>query len=58
MVSYESDKGQHGWIQVARGSIDLNGQILNTGDGASLSDEVAIKVTATKQAEVLLFDLP
>jgi hypothetical protein len=58
-VSYEMGKGRSAWIQVARGSIDVNGRSLNAGDGAAISDEqnVTLTGTADKRAEVLLFDL-
>jgi len=49
--------GRHAWIQVARGEISVNGQILDAGDGAAVSDETALTVTAATPAEVLLFDL-
>jgi quercetin 2,3-dioxygenase len=52
--------GRHGWIQVARGSIRANGQSLNAGDGASLSDEQELfieGVSPSTAGEVLVFDL-
>ncbi len=49
--------GRHAWVQVARGSIELNGERLGAGDGASLVDEPAIKLAAGQGAEVLVFDL-
>jgi redox-sensitive bicupin YhaK (pirin superfamily) len=48
--------GRHAWIQVVRGTIDLNGQALERGDGAGVSDEAAL--TLAGHGEVLLFDLP
>lgn len=49
--------GRHAWLQIARGTVTLNGQRLNQGDGAGVSDEASLKVVATEDAEVLLFDL-
>jgi redox-sensitive bicupin YhaK (pirin superfamily) len=49
--------GRHAWIQVARGTIAVNGQPLEAGDGAAVSDETALDVTASSDAEVLVFDL-
>jgi redox-sensitive bicupin YhaK (pirin superfamily) len=49
--------GRHAWVQVARGSIKLNGHPLEVGDGAAFSDERALELTANSDAEVLLFDL-
>jgi quercetin 2,3-dioxygenase len=48
----------HGWLQVARGSVNANGVELNQGDGLELADEKVAKLIAgTDGAEVLLFDL-
>jgi redox-sensitive bicupin YhaK (pirin superfamily) len=49
--------GRHAWIQVARGGITVNGQALDEGDGAAVSDEVELDVDATADSEVLVFDL-
>jgi redox-sensitive bicupin YhaK (pirin superfamily) len=49
--------GRHAWVQVARGSVTLNGQTLAEGDGAALSGESEVALTGTTAAEVLVFDL-
>ena len=52
-------QGRSAWLQVARGSVDVNGQTLVAGDGAALLDEAAVAVTGHgDRAEILLFDLP
>jgi len=56
-AKYSLKPGRHAWVQVARGSIRLNGQKLNQGDGAAVSKETEIRVEAKDPAEVLLFDL-
>jgi redox-sensitive bicupin YhaK (pirin superfamily) len=50
-------KGRHGWVHVATGAIELNGQRLAAGDGAAISDEGALRFTGLEAGEVLLFDL-
>src|SRR5215467_636327 len=35
-------KRRNGWLQVARGSIEANGQRLDAGDGAAVHDEAAL----------------
>jgi redox-sensitive bicupin YhaK (pirin superfamily) len=50
-------EGRHLWIQVARGQIKLNDIRLTQGDGASISDESTINLTALDKAEILIFDL-
>jgi quercetin 2,3-dioxygenase len=56
-VKYELDKGRYAWLQVARGAVELNGQSLNQGDGAAVSEEKTLAIKGTADAEVLLFDL-
>jgi redox-sensitive bicupin YhaK (pirin superfamily) len=49
--------GRHAWVQVARGSIECNGEKLEPGDGAALSEVAAIELAHGRGAEVLVFDL-
>jgi quercetin 2,3-dioxygenase len=53
-------KGRNAWVQVARGTLRCNGQMMKAGDGAALSSEaqVTIEGTTSDDAEVLVFDLP
>jgi redox-sensitive bicupin YhaK (pirin superfamily) len=48
---------RHGWIQVVRGSLRLGGQVLDTSDGAAVSDEPSLRIEALEPAQVMLFDL-
>ncbi|UBF30401.1 pirin family protein (plasmid) [Kovacikia minuta CCNUW1] len=57
-VSHTFGDGRVGWLQVARGAVQLNGQPLTAGDGAAISDEPVITLQgAASDAEVLLFDM-
>jgi redox-sensitive bicupin YhaK (pirin superfamily) len=56
-VTYEMQSGRHAWLQVLRGAVELNGQLLDTSDGAAVSDETRLSIRAKKPAEVMLFDL-
>jgi len=56
-VKHELKPERHAYVQVARGSVTLNGTELEEGDGAAISDEKAVQLTGIKGAEVLLFDL-
>ena len=56
-LTHDLDSGRNAWIQVARGSVDLNGQKLNQGDGAAISGEQLLTLSGLENAEVLLFDL-
>ena len=49
--------GRHAWVQVVSGGVGLNGLELEEGDGAALSEEDAMAITARSAAEVLVFEL-
>lgn len=55
--SLELRPGRHAYVHIARGSAEVNGQPLATGDGAALSGEPRVQVTSAAGAEVLVFDL-
>lgn len=58
-VSHALALGRHGWVQVVRGELELNGQRLAAGDGAAISDEreLTLRGSGPGDAELLLFDL-
>jgi len=56
-VRHELKPERHAFVQVARGSVKLNGTKLVEGDGAAISEEKAVELTGVKDGEVLLFDL-
>ncbi len=51
--------GRYAWVQVAHGAVTVNGQRLEAGDGAAISDEteVVIAGASAERSEILLFDL-
>jgi redox-sensitive bicupin YhaK (pirin superfamily) len=56
-VHYELAQSRHAWLQVVRGALELNGTALSAGDGAAISDEQDLTLTARERTELLLFDL-
>jgi quercetin 2,3-dioxygenase len=56
-VSHEFEKNRYGWLQVAKGAVELNGAKLSQGDGAAISDEQKLTIKGAEDSEVLLFDL-
>lgn len=56
-VTYARPSGRHLWLQVARGAVTACGEALREGDGASTDELAQLEVTATEDAELLLFDL-
>ena len=57
-IAHPLDGKRKGWLHVARGAIRVNDAMLKAGDGAAIEDESALKLAASEQSEVLLFDLP
>jgi quercetin 2,3-dioxygenase len=56
-VTHQLGKDRHAWVQVARGSVTVNGQRFDQGDGAAVSGEPLV-IMAVVPSETLLFDLP
>ena len=56
-VTHTFADNRYGWLQVARGKIRLNDASLNQGDGAAISRESELRISAQGKAEILLFDL-
>lgn len=57
-VAHRFRLGRGGWVQVARGAIQLHGSVLKAGDGAAISDENEIqRVGVSNESDRLLFDL-
>lgn len=56
-VEHQISEGRGAWIQLVRGELHVNGQILQAGDGAQLEKESLLKITAQQDSEFLLFDL-
>jgi redox-sensitive bicupin YhaK (pirin superfamily) len=56
-VDYALAPERHAWLQIARGSVTLDGETLQTSDGAAVSDLTHLRIAAQEPAELLLFDL-
>jgi redox-sensitive bicupin YhaK (pirin superfamily) len=56
-VEHPLGAGRGAWIQVARGSVEVNGKTLSEGDGAAIENETALAIVAKSESEFLLFDL-
>jgi redox-sensitive bicupin YhaK (pirin superfamily) len=58
-IQYALEPARHAWLQVLRGTILVNGNVLEAGDAIAASDEPNLSITATgaDANEVLLFDL-
>lgn len=56
-VTHELLPQRHAWVHVARGSARVNGVLLTAGDGAAISAQPKVEISAESETEVLLFDL-
>ncbi len=57
-ITHNTDQNRSLWLQVARGRVEVNGKVLNTGDGAAITQESELELTAAADnTEILLFDL-
>jgi len=56
-VEHALDPVRYAWIQVARGSVEVNGEKADHGDGVIAVGESSLRIRAAEDAEVLLFDL-
>lgn len=56
-LSFQIEPNRSAWIQMISGSVEVNGQILNTSDGAAVTDERQLNIRASAEAEFLIFDL-
>ena len=58
-LSYPLGKDRHGWLQVIRGEVTVNGKKLNAGDAIAADEEKELQISAEGaiNSELLLFDL-
>ena len=56
-VEYSIDQKRYGWLQVTRGTVEVNGEQAKQGDGVVIVAESSLAIRAVEPAEMLLFDL-
>jgi quercetin 2,3-dioxygenase len=57
-VSLDLVDGRHAWMQLISGSLDVNGETLEAGDGAAVSEEGLLSIASNSDnTEFLVFDL-
>jgi len=57
VVTHVLREGRGAWLQVAKGSLETNGVLLNTGDAISTEEAGVMTFQAVQPTEALLFDL-
>jgi quercetin 2,3-dioxygenase len=56
-VVHELSQGRSAWLHVIEGEATLGDLVLSSGDGAGLTAERAVSLTAREETEILLIDL-
>lgn len=56
--AFELPAGRRAWLQVARGTLSVDGTSLAAGDGARTPGPARLELHGGTDAELLLFDLP
>lgn len=56
-IAYQIREGRGIWIQVVRGEVIVNGQVLESGDALGLEKEQKANILAKESSEIMLFDL-
>ena len=57
-VTHQMKAGRKAYLVPAVGSVTVNGQTVNTRDGAAIAGEDTLEITATDDAEIVLVDVP
>ena len=56
-LTFNADADRYIWIQLAKGSLSVNGEALKAGDGVAIHAVSELRMSTTQGAEFLLFDL-
>jgi len=56
-AGFDLGPGRAAWVQVVGGEVTANWTRLNAGDGAAIEGEPRVDISASKDSEVLVFDL-
>lgn len=54
---HELSPGRSAWLHIVEGEVTLGDFVLGTGDGAGMTVEPAVSLTAREESEILLVDL-
>ena len=56
-IDYAFDGSRSGFLQVVRGTVEIDGEQLSAGDAVATQDQRAFSVRAIEESELLLFDM-
>jgi len=57
-VQHTLAQGRTAYVHVIRGKVEVNGEVLTTGDALKVKDETLLEFKNAEAVEFLLFDLP
>ena len=55
--TFDVAPGRYAWIHVAKGSVQVNGEVLRAGDAAAIDRAGKVEIVGQDTGEVLVFDL-
>jgi redox-sensitive bicupin YhaK (pirin superfamily) len=55
-ADYSLEHGHHAYLVPASGAVEINGVRIDARDGAAVTDETSLRVTAIEDAEIVLVD--
>jgi hypothetical protein len=55
-TEYPIQPGRHAYLVLAKGSVEINGVKLDARDGAAITGETVLRITANDEAEIVLVD--
>jgi len=53
-----SDRDRHVYLVASRGSLEISGGKVNSGDGVHVKHEAEVRINSMETAEIVLADLP
>ena len=56
-LTYPVPTGRYAWLQILRGGVSIDGEFLQAGDAAAISDASPLQLQAGERTELMLFDL-
>jgi len=56
-INYTFDGRRRGYLQVVKGTIEIDGEQLSAGDAVATEDQPALTLKAVDESELLLFDM-
>lgn len=57
VLNYKVENKRHAWIQIVKGSLEIDGQVINYGDAIYTSTPRSLEIKANQDSEFILFDL-